>query len=318
MSLFEKLQTLFMLAAIVAGLALGRFSIIATHADTIIAPSLMLMLYGLFLAIPLRELRNGVKNAKFALASLGINFVWVPVLGWAIGSFFLADHPALRIGYIMLLVTPCTDWYVIFTSIARGNVALSLSILPLNLVLQVLLLPVYLLIFTGISGGMDARVLLESVVLVLVLPLALAQITKRIFSYDRGVGRFLMVTFPKMQFFFLCLAIVAMFASQGAYIIKNPDIFLLLLSPVLVFFGVNFIVGRVVARILKFPSADSISLSLTTLARNSPISLAIAVTAFPNEPLVALALVIGPLIELPVLAFFSQVLLHTRPKNEAF
>ena len=53
---------------------------------------------------------------------------------------------------------------------------------------------------------------------------------------------------------------------------------------------------------------DTVS-SLTTLARNSPVALAIAVTAFPDEPLIALALVIGPLIELPVLAFVSQVLL---------
>ena len=54
---------------------------------------------------------------------------------------------------------------------------------------------------------------------------------------------------------------------------------------------------------------DTVSLSLTTLARNSPVALAIAVTAFPDEPLIALALVIGPLIELPVLACVSQVLL---------
>ena len=53
---------------------------------------------------------------------------------------------------------------------------------------------------------------------------------------------------------------------------------------------------------------DTVSLSLTTLARNSPVALAIAVTAFPDEPLIALALVIE-LIELPVLACVSQVLL---------
>ncbi len=54
---------------------------------------------------------------------------------------------------------------------------------------------------------------------------------------------------------------------------------------------------------------------MTTLARNSPIALAIAVIAFPNQPLVALALVIGPLIELPVLAIISQVLLFIKRKK---
>ncbi|WP_225370106.1 hypothetical protein [Methanobrevibacter arboriphilus] len=66
---------------------------------------------------------------------------------------------------------------------------------------------------------------------------------------------------------------------------------------------------------LNFCYADSVSLSMTTLARNSPIALAIAVIAFPNQPLVALALVIGPLIELPVLAIISQVLLFIKRKK---
>lgn len=304
-----------MLLAIAVGFALGYFPVIASHAGMLIAPALILMLYGLFLAIPLRDLRNSFKNHKFALASLGINFIWVPLLGWAIGAIFLSEHVALRIGFIMLLVTPCTDWYVIFTGIAKGNVALTLSILPLNLVLQVVLLPVYLLVFTGISGGMDYQVLLESVVLVLLLPLILAQISKWLIPCNSQLGNFFFSIFPRMQFFFLCLAITAMFASQGAYIAENPSVFLLLLPPVLTFFAVNFVVGRFVSRLIKFSHADSIAFSLTTLARNSPISLAIAVTAFPEEPLVALALVIGPLIELPVLALFSQVLLRAQLKT---
>jgi len=47
---------------------------------------------------------------------------------------------------------------------------------------------------------------------------------------------------------------------------------------------------------------------MTTLARNSPLSLAIAVVTFPEQPLVSLALVIGPLIELPVLSVISGIL----------
>lgn len=315
MSFFDKLQTLFMLVAIGVGLGLGHFSLIASHADAIITPALMLMLFGLFLGTPLRDLREGIRNHRFALANIGINFLWVPVLGWILGSIFLQDHVALKIGFIMLLVTPCTDWYIIFTGMARGNVALSLSILPLNLILQVLLLPLYLLVFAGTSGGVDGVLLLRSVLMVLILPLALAQIIKWLISPEKFLGKFLYNTFPKMQFFFLCAAIAAMFASQGAYITENPSVFLLLLPPLLLFFGINFFVGRIVSKLMKFSREDSISLSLTTLARNSPISLAIAVTAFPHEPLVALALVIGPLIELPVLAFFSQVLLHLSPKK---
>lgn len=79
--------------------------------------------------------------------------------------------------------------------------------------------------------------------------------------------------------------------------------------PVLLFFIVNFFVGQKVGQLMKFSTRDRVSLSLTTLARNSPIALAIAMTAFPYQPLIALTLVIGPLLELPILAIISQVLL---------
>jgi len=64
--------------------------------------------------------------------------------------------------------------------------------------------------------------------------------------------------------------------------------------------------------LLKFNYGDLASLNSKTLARNSPISLAIAITAFPKDPLIALALVIGPLTELSILAMVSQILLNIR------
>ena len=59
---------------------------------------------------------------------------------------------------------------------------------------------------------------------------------------------------------------------------------------------------------MRFPKQDIVALNMTTLARNSPLSLAIAVVTFPEQPLVSLALVIGPLIELPVLSVISGIL----------
>ena len=108
---------------------------------------------------------------------------------------------------------------------------------------------------------------------------------------------------------------MAMFASQGGYLTNNLETVLILLIPLLIFFIVNFFIARFVSSLLKFNYEDSVSLNLTTLARNSPISLAIAITAFPNDPLVALALVIGPLIELPILALVSQILLQIRKRK---
>src|SRR5699024_5908473 len=138
--------------------------------------------YGLFLSTPVKALKKAFSNRKFASSSLMINFLWTPLLVWGLGGIFLSDHPALWIGFIMLMVTPCTDWYLAFTGIAKGNVALSTAILPLNLILQVLLLPIYLLLFAGIMETVKMSILFESILLVLLLPFLLAILTRYIFS----------------------------------------------------------------------------------------------------------------------------------------
>lgn len=117
------------------------------------------------------------------------------------------------------------------------------------------------------------------------------------------------------QIVLLALAIVAVFASEGKTITQRPQLLVHLLLPVLLFFGSNLALAFVVSKWLKTGYANFVSLSYTTLARNSPIALAIAVAAFPGEPLVALALVVGPLIELPVLALISQFMLWIERKG---
>ena len=84
-----------------------------------------------------------------------------------------------------------------------------------------------------------------------------------------------------------------------------PDIMLI---PMILFFAVNFVLIRWIGKKLKFNEYDLIPLNFTTLARNSPLSLAIAVAAFPNRPLISLALVVGPLIELPSLAVIAGII----------
>ncbi|PAK55521.1 arsenic resistance protein [Paenibacillus sp. 7541] len=310
MSTMDKLQTLIIIAAVGIGLAIGQIPAALYYAEMIILPSLLLMMYGLFLTIPLRQLRQAFANLRFLSASAVINYMWTPLLAWGLGAIFLSEHPALWIGFMMLMVTPCTDWYLVFTSIARGNVPLSASILPMNLMLQLLLLPVYLLVFSGTVGTFDLSSLAESVLLVLALPFGLALLTRALLRrrpawLERGITPF----FAKAQLWFLSLAIAAMFASQGSQLFAHMETVYILLVPVLLFFSINYIVGGLASRLLGFSYEDSASLRLTILARNSPVALAIAVTAFPDEPLVALALVVGPLIELPVLALITQLLL---------
>lgn len=81
-----------------------------------------------------------------------------------------------------------------------------------------------------------------------------------------------------------------------------------LLPPLLLFFAVNFALALRLGRAAGLSKAARTGLVFATLARNSPVALAVAVTAFPGRPLVALALIVGPLVELPVLALVSRLL----------
>ncbi|WP_368505060.1 arsenic resistance protein [Alkalihalophilus sp. As8PL] len=312
MSIIEKAYSFIIFIAVVLGIALGQVNVFEQQADLVIMPLLVAMLYITFLQIPLTKITKAFRNIKFTYTSLLINFIWTPVLAWLLAMVFLADNPALYLGFIMLMVTPCTDWYLIFTGIAKGNVALSTAILPLNLFLQVILLPVYLLIFGGKTGVINPTFLIESIVLVLLVPLVLALLTKGVLRNKQHLYDNLISTFSVLPILFLSLAIVAMFASQGQMLLANLDLMWKMLLPILLFFVINFIISQQVGKLMKFPFSDRASLSLTTLARNSPIALAIAMTAFSDQPLVALALVIGPLLELPILAIITQVLLVIR------
>lgn len=81
-----------------------------------------------------------------------------------------------------------------------------------------------------------------------------------------------------------------------------------MLMPLAVFFAANFLLVRLIGPRMKMPREDITALNFTTLARNSPLSLAIAVAAFADRPLIPLALVIGPLIELPVLSLIAGII----------
>lgn len=204
----------------------------------------------------------------------------------------------------MLILTPCTDWYLVFTKMAKGEMKLSLSILPINLVLQIILLPVYLLIFFSSGNAMDYSQLLFSLSIVIVLPLTISQILK--FTLNDGLKEKVSGLLSDLQIWFLALAVFCIFASQGNLLFENLESVMTIFIPLIIFFIVNVIVDLIVSNHMDFTYSEYASLTMTTLARNSPLALAIAINSFQGHELISIALVIGPLIELPVLYIVSK------------
>ncbi len=310
MNLIGKLQPLIILAAALSGLVLGNFTALGEVSTGLIEIFLMALLYILFLGINLKQLTKAWANLRYTFSSLFINFIITPLIAYGLGLIFFADSPAIRIGLLMLLITPCTDWYLVFTGLAKGNVELNLAILPLNLLLQIILLPVYLLIFMGSEIQIETFTLAQSIAVVLLLPFILAMLTKKICHSKREWQDFISRKSDNLQLLFLCLAVLIMFAGEGGSLWSNPILLLKMFIPLLIFLGLLLLIGQAVGRLLKFSKRDIIALNFTTLARNSPLALAITVAAFPEQPLISLSLIIGPLIELPILAIIAALLLR--------
>ena len=169
MEILEKGEPAIIFLAILLGLGLSNIPLLTANSESLITLFLCLMLYGLFLEVPLKDLKNSFKNVKFTSASLIINFIWTPLLGYFLGALFLKGNIDILIGFFMLILTPCTDWYLVFTKMAKGNLNLSFSILPINLILQIVLLPIYLIIFFSTSNSMNYYELAYSILIVIVI-----------------------------------------------------------------------------------------------------------------------------------------------------
>ena len=312
MDIQDKLEPILIFSAIIFGLFCTNFKIISQNSSYLINIFLCLMLFALFLEVPLNELKNTFKNFKFTKTSLIVNFIWTPLFGYFIGSIFLKGNIDILIGFFMLILTPCTDWYLIFTKMAKGDVKLSLSILPINLILQLILLPVYLIIFFTTQNTIDYLQLVYSMLIVIVIPFTLAQIVKSILK--SGLKEKTTDIFTNLQVIFLASAIFCIFSSQGKILLTNLNTILLIFPPLIISFAVNLILDIAVSKKINFTYEEYASLTMTTLARNSPLALAIAVNSFPNHELIAIALVIGPLIELPVLYIVSRFCLKIKPQ----
>lgn len=298
-------QPLVFFTAILIGLAASNIEAIG-NISVLIIPSLIVMLYFVFIEVKVGEVSKAAKNRPLLSTSLGLNFIFTPILAYVLGWIFLSEIPDLWIGLIMLLVTPCTDWYLTYTKVARGDVPACLTLLPWNLILQLALLPIYLQIFVGELINIELKMIIDAMGLVLAVPILGAAFSR--WALPDDLKEKLISKSSSMQMWALAFAIFSMFASQGGILLKTPSVFIKFLLPLFLFYLIIFTVGLIIGKILSFEFRRIVCLVMTTTAKNSPLSLAIAVAAFPDRPLIALALVLAPLIEIPVLLLLSKVL----------
>ena len=151
--------------AIITGALLGVTSPdLGNTASSYIDPTILLLIFLLLFEVPLKGIFKGAKNIRFIAIAWIVNFFAIPLIGFAISSIFLSGEALFYTGLVIYFMAPCTDWYLGFTRLAKGNVELGAALLPINMITQLILFPIYLLMFdTVATSKVDLNVLFEMV-----------------------------------------------------------------------------------------------------------------------------------------------------------
>lgn len=286
----------------IKAIAGGTFQPTVANAISLGVPiGLFAMMYPAMTNVRLGEVGVAFRSPRQLGVVLGFNYLVAPFVMFGLANAFVGD-PELRTGLVLYGLAPCIAMVIIFTFLAKGNTPMALVFVALNSVAQMLLIPVYARLLIG-DVGFDVWVVAESVVLYLGLPLALGVATRMAVVRRRGEAGMdaLKPILNGLSILGLLFTLIVMFALKGDLILRRPAIVLEMAVPMTLFFLLMFFVVLLVGWRLGFPYRDAVAVAFNATGRDFEIAIAIAITAF--SPTVALATVVGPLVEVPVMLF---------------
>ena len=273
---------------------------------------LFLMMYPAMTNVRLGEVGAAFRSPRQLGVVMVLNYLVAPFVMFALATILVGD-PELRTGLILYGLAPCIAMVIIFTYLARGNTPMALVFVALNSVIQMLLIPVYARLLIG-DVSFDVAVVAESVVLYLGLPLVAGVATRWYVVRRRGETAMdaLKPVLNGVSILGLLFTLIVMFALKGDLILERPAIVLEMAIPMALFFAFMFFLALLIGSRLRFPYGDGVAVAFNSTGRDFEIAIAIAITAF--SPTVALATVVGPLIEVPVMLFLVWSAMRLRPR----
>jgi arsenite transporter len=338
LSRLDRYLPLWIALAMAAGLALG--SLIPSLNDGLeklqvgtvslpIAIGLLLMMYPVLAKVRYEDLGrmsdDGVSNRRFFGVSLFLSWVVGPALMFALAWVFLADQPAYRTGVIIVGLARCIAMVLVWNDIALGDRERAAVLVVFNALFQVaayaLLGYFYLTLLPGWLGfdtqGFEVGIweVARTVLIFLGIPLTAGYLTRRIGIRRRGRDWYEERFIPRIApitLYGLLFTIVLLFAIQGDEITSEPLDVALIAAPLLVYFALMWVAGFIAGRLLRFPYPQTAALSFTVASNDFELAIAVAVGVFGATSGQALAGVVGPLIEVPVLVALVYVALWLR------
>ncbi|MDG6988093.1 MAG: ACR3 family arsenite efflux transporter [Nitrososphaerota archaeon] len=332
LSFINRLLTLWIFLAMAAGLGAGdafpglsaALSSLSVGTTSIpIAIGLIWMMYPPLARVRYEDLGKVMSekgSKKMLSASLVLNWVVGPLLMFALAWVFLAGYPDLRNGLIIIGIARCIAMVMVWNGLAQGDGEWAAILVALNSVFQIVFYSVLAYFYvtlasTWIAGqGTVVNVSLlsvaQSVLVYLGIPFFGGMATRFYFLKRRGREWYEETLIPKLaptSLIALLFTIVVMFSLEGADIVSIPYDVVLVAVPLLTYFVIMFFASFALGVYSKLDYPRTTTLAFTAASNNFELAIAVAVSVFGLASQEALAAVIGPLIEVPVMISLVNV-----------
>lgn len=305
----ERHQIGLYLAAIIAGGGAGLLApASAGPLEHAINPVLGLLLFATFLGIPFASLGTATRDLRFISTLLILNFAVVPVVVFAL-TRFIAGEQTLLVGVLLVLLTPCVDYVIVFTGLAGGASDRLLAAAPVLMLVQMLLLPLYLMVFVGpgIASAIDPAPFVQALVGLILIPLALAALTQAL-ARRAALGRGIMAVMQALIVPLMMATLAVVVGSQIVGVRQELGALLAVVPLYAAFLIVMVPVGLIAARWARLDVPATRAVVFSGATRNSLVILPLALALPDPLALAALVVVAQTLVELIGMVLYVRFL----------
>ena len=336
LSTLDRFLPVWIGAAMVAGLLLGRIvpglgdALGAVEVDGVslpIAIGLLVMMYPVLAKVRYDRLDTVTADRRMLVSSLVLNWLIGPALMFALAWIFLPDLPAYRTGLIIVGLARCIAMVIIWNDLACGDREAAAVLVALNSIFQVIAFAglgwFYLSVLPGWLGLEQANLdvsawqIAKSVLIFLGIPLFAGYLSRTYGERARGRAWYEQSFLPRIgpwALYGLLFTIVVLFALQGEQITSRPLDVARIALPLLVYFALMWGGGYALGKALGMTYERTTTLAFTAAGNNFELAIAVAIATFGVTSGQALAGVVGPLIEVPVLVGLVYVSLWLRKR----